>query len=95
MFFKLEITDDLITDDGTIAESVGMDVGDMAMDTSLVTKDLALNKEYTNDDVDIDDDLMIEDNSKNTINAIGDYSQSDDGDTYFLYRFRLRIPIHT
>ena len=84
--FKLVITDENINDDGTIAVSVGvMDVGDTAMDTSLVIKDLALNKEeYINDEVDIDDDLMIVDESKNTINAIGDYSLSDDGDTYFL-----------
>ena len=62
-----------------------MDVGDTAMDTSLVIKDLALNKEeYINEEVDIDDDLMVVDESKNTINAIGDYSLSDDGDTYFL-----------
>ena len=43
-----------------------MDVGDTAMDTSLVIKDLALNKEeYINEEVDIDDDLMIVDESKN------------------------------
>ena len=71
-----------------------MDVGDTAMDTSLVVKDLALNKEeYIDDDIDIDDDLMIEDDSKNTINVIGDYSQSDDGDTYFSTGSGS-IPIH-
>ena len=57
--FKPEITDEDINDDEPIAVSVGvMDVGDTAMDTSLVVKDLALNKEeYINDDVDIDDDF--------------------------------------
>ena len=43
-------------DPSAIAVSVGvMDVGDTAMDTSLVIKDLGTNKEeYINDDVDID-----------------------------------------
>ena len=38
------------------------------------------------------DSMIVEDDKKNTINVIGDYSQSDDGDTYFSLQVPTWIP---